>query len=194
MTDQIYDLEKKYKNKNILIVSHAGPLRALFAGLETNDKQEIEKKLSEKEYMSFKNAEIKELNFVPFPHNENYELDLHRPYIDEVKLVCSCGGNLVRTKEVMDVWLDSGCMPFAQDHYPFENKKWVDGVGYPADFISEAIDQTRGWFYTLHAIGVLMGRGKAYKNVICLGHLLDAKGKKMSKSFGNIVDPWDAMD
>ncbi|MFA6353812.1 MAG: class I tRNA ligase family protein [Candidatus Paceibacterota bacterium] len=202
MIDQIYDLEKKYKNKNILIVSHAGPLRALFAGLESNDKQEIEKKLSEKEYVSFKNAEIKELNFVPLPHNENYELDLHRPYIDEVKLVCvhstssgsSCGGNLVRTKEVMDVWLDSGCMPFAQDHYPFENRKWVEGVGYPADFISEAIDQTRGWFYTLHAIGVLVGRGKAYKNVICLGHLLDAKGKKMSKSLGNIVDPWEMMD
>jgi isoleucyl-tRNA synthetase len=90
----------------------------------------------------------------------------------------------------MDVWFDSGAMPFAQDHYPFENKKWVDGKGFPADFISEAIDQTRGWFYTLHAVGVLLGRGKAYKNVICLGHILDEKGKKMSKSLGNIVDPW----
>ena len=88
------------------------------------------------------------------------------------------GSTLVRVKEVMDVWFDSGAMPFAQDHYPFENKKWVEGKGYPADYICEAIDQTRGWFYTLHAIGILMGRGKAYKNVICLGHLLDVTGKK----------------
>ena len=81
-----------------------------------------------------------------------------------------------RVKEVMDVWFDSGAMPYAQDHYPFSGKKLL----YPADFISEAIDQTRGWFYTLHAIGILLGRGNAYKNVICLGHILDAKGKKMS--------------
>src|SRR3989344_1063500 len=101
---------------------------------------------------------------------------------------------------MMDVWLDSGAMPFAQDHYPFsarggsalggDNQKLL----YPADYICEAIDQTRGWFYTLHAVGVLMGRGRAYKNVICLGHLLDAQGKKMSKSLGNVVDPWFAMD
>jgi isoleucyl-tRNA synthetase len=103
--------------------------------------------------------------------------------------MCDCGGELVRTKEVLDVWFDSGAMPFAQDHYPFENKDWLK-KGYPADFISEAIDQTRGWFYTLHAVGVLMGRGMAYKNVICLGHLLDKDGKKMSKSQGNVIDPW----
>jgi isoleucyl-tRNA synthetase len=92
------------------------------------------------------------------------------------------------------VWFDSGAMPFAQDHYPFENNAWVDGPGYPADYICEAIDQTRGWFYTLHAIGCLMGRGRAYKNVICLGHILDAKGKKMSKSLGNIVEPNAMID
>ena len=125
-----------------------------------------------------------------FPKNEKGELDLHRPYIDEMTLKCNCGGEMRRTKEVMDVWLDSGSMPFAQDHYPFSVKE----INYPADFICEAIDQTRGWFYTLHAIGILMGKGKAYKNVICLGHLLDATGKKMSKSLGNIVDPWEAMD
>src|SRR3989338_7892226 len=107
---------------------------------------------------------------------------------------------MTRVKEVMDVWFDSGAMPFAQDHYPFENKALIDGglfkkaKGYPADFISEAIDQTRGWFYTLHAVGVLMGKGKAFKNVICLGHILDAQGKKMSKSLGNAVDPWSMMD
>jgi len=95
---------------------------------------------------------------------------------------------------VMDVWLDSGAMPFAQDHYPFEKKEWVEGKGYPADFISEAIDQTRGWFYTLLAVGVLMKRGHAYKNIICLGHLLDAEGKKMSKSKGNVIEPFAAID
>jgi isoleucyl-tRNA synthetase len=188
----IYELETKYSGKNILIVGHANATYALtfvVKGMLLNS-------LSSKNYpfIPFKNAEIRKFDFIPLPHNKNYELDLHRPYIDEVDLVCNCGGKLTRTKEVMDVWLDSGAMPFAQDHYPFENKKWVDGVGYPADFISEAIDQTRGWFYTLHAVGVLMGRGKAYKNVICLGHLLDAKGKKMSKSLGNIVDPWDMIE
>lgn len=115
--------------------------------------------------------------------------DLHRPYIDEVTLRCECGGNMHRVNEVLDVWFDSGAMPFAQDHYPFENKSWVDSKGYPANYICEAIDQTRGWFYTLHAVGALMDRGKAYRNVVCLGHLLDAKGKKMSKSLGNIVEP-----
>jgi isoleucyl-tRNA synthetase len=85
-------------------------------------------------------------------------------------------------------------MPFAEDHYPFENKDWIEGNGYPADFISEAIDQTRGWFYTLLAVGVLMGRGTPYKNVICLGHLLDEKGQKMSKSKGNIVEPFAAIE
>ncbi|MFH1366224.1 MAG: class I tRNA ligase family protein, partial [Patescibacteria group bacterium] len=196
----IYELESKYSDKNIFIVGHQNAFLALGFAVKGTLLNDL---LNTKNFFDhFKNAEIRKLDFVSFPHNTDYELDLHRPYIDEVDLICThsassgqaCGGKLVRTKEVMDVWLDSGCMPFAQDHYPFENKKWVEGTGYPADFISEAIDQTRGWFYTLHAIGVLMGRGKAFKNVICLGHLLDAKGKKMSKSLGNIVDPWEAMD
>ena len=146
-----------------------------------------------KEFKVFKNAEIRELPFLPLPHDANYNIDLHRPYIDEVVLEKD-GKEFYRTKEVMDVWLDSGCVPFAQDHYPFENKELIEGGGYPADYICEAIDQTRGWFYTLHAVGILMGRGKAYKNVICLGHLLDAEGKKMSKSLGNVVDPFEMID
>ena len=193
MTDLIYELEAKYKDKNILIVSHEGPIRMLLAGIKGwGDKETIEQ--FQNKILPVGNAEIKELDFIPLPHNENYELDLHKPYIDEVELVCECGGKLERTKEVMDVWLDSGTMPFSQDHYPFDNKDFIDNGGYPADYISEAIDQTRGWFYTLHAVGVIMGKGKAYKNVICLGHLLDANGKKMSKSLGNVVDPWIMMD
>ncbi|HUO56519.1 MAG TPA: isoleucine--tRNA ligase [Candidatus Paceibacterota bacterium] len=136
-------------------------------------------------------AELKEKSEQPVPEN----LDLHRPYIDAFTFKCDCGGEMKRVPDVLDVWFDSGAMPFAQDHYPFENKAWVDGAGYPADYISEAIDQTRGWFYTLHAVGAgIMGRGKAFKNVICLGHILDAKGKKMSKSLGNIVEPFSMID
>ncbi len=188
----LYSIEKTYAGKNILIVTHGGPCWLAIAGTLGYTAKESLDMIKNFNYLN--NAEAREIDFTPIPHDENFELDLHRPFIDEVDLVCSCGGNLVRSKEVMDVWLDSGTMPFSQDHYPFENKELVEGKGYPADFICEAIDQTRGWFYTLHAVGILMGRGKAYKNVICLGHLLDASGKKMSKSLGNIVDPWFMMD
>ncbi len=187
-----YEIDAKHKDETVLIVSHGLAVELIPTIIEGADKKKSLRMFNYQ--VDNRTASLhKEHKFVPLPHNQDYEIDLHRPYIDNVSLVCDCGGTLARSKEVMDVWFDSGAMPFAQDHYPFENKDWVDGPGYPADYISEAIDQTRGWFYTLHAIGVLMGRGKAYKNVICLGHLLDAKGKKMSKSIGNIVDPWEAM-
>ena len=193
MGDFIYDIETKYKDKTILIITHDAPSWLLFSAVSGCDAKKAISERGDKEFF-IGNAEIKNLDFTPLPHNENYELDLHRPYIDEVELVDEKGEKLTRVKEVMDVWFDSGAMPYAQDHYPFENKELVEGGGYPADFISEAIDQTRGWFYTLHAIGALMGRGKAYKNVISLGHILDNKGKKMSKSVGNVVDPWEMTD
>ena len=189
----IYDIESKYENKKILIVTHeyvTWLLDAVAGGLQIDDV--IKLKENRPEY--YETGELRPFTFVPIPHNRDYELDFHRPYIDEVTLVSNKDTELTRTKEVMDVWFDSGSMPLAQDHYPFENKAWIDGPGYPADFISEAIDQTRGWFYTLLAIGVLTGRGTPYKNVICLGHLLDGEGKKMSKSKGNIINPWDAIN
>ncbi len=192
----MYDLEKKYHNKNILIISHGSPLRAIELVSQGFSLDTQHAQISS--YNNFLNAEIRKIDFVPIPHNEHCELDLHKPYIDEVELVDEAGNKMTRVKEVMDVWFDSGCMPFAQDHYPFDFAQGgpFEGaeVAYPADFICEAIDQTRGWFYTLHAVGTLLGRGKAYKNVICLGHILDAEGKKMSKSLGNIVDPWDMME
>ena len=196
----IYEIDSQYSGKNILLIGHAGETSALCHVVQGFSYETLPTDENFPPYL--RNAEIRELNFVALPHNENYELDLHKPFIDEISLVCSCGGNLKREKEVLDVWLDSGTMPFSQDHYPFdpEGKSTSNGAGnkeqqilYPADFISEALDQTRGWFYTLHAVGVLMGKGKAYKNVICLGLLLDANGKKMSKSLGNIVDPWEMM-
>jgi isoleucyl-tRNA synthetase len=187
----LYCLEKKYQNENILIVSHGIAVEALRAVVKGENKRQSKVDTLDNPIPPY--AEPVELEFVPLPHNEDYELDLHRPYIDDVVLISDSGKELCRVKEVMDVWFDSGAMPFAQDHYPFENKDWVGGPGYPADFISEAIDQTRGWFYTLLAVGVLAGRGRAYKNVICLGHLLDEKGQKMSKSKGNVVNPWEAI-
>ncbi|MDD5165142.1 MAG: class I tRNA ligase family protein [Candidatus Pacebacteria bacterium] len=203
--DFLYDVESKYSGKKILIVTHGSPAMMLIAAAEGWDREQT----AEYEKNNYiEKAGVREVNLKIVPHNTEYELDLHKPFIDEVKLSCSCGGNMVRAKEVMDVWFDSGGMPFAQDHYPFgkeEAGRKEKGViaklfskkqelAYPADFISEAIDQTRGWFYTLHAIGVLMGKGKAYKNVICLGHILDGEGKKMSKSLGNVINPWNMMD
>lgn len=191
------ELERTYSNKQILIVTHGGPIWTAFvhAGQYLPMGKDY-KKFDESgnvfvpEFPRAHNAEIRALPFIPMPRDNFGRLDLHRPFIDQVQLICSCGGTMERAKEVIDVWFDSGAMPFAKDHYPFENKELIDGVNYPADYICEAVDQTRGWFYTLHAIGVLMGKGKAYKNVISLGHILDSEGKKMSKSLGNIIDPW----
>jgi len=118
------------------------------------------------------------------------DFDPHKPFIDEIVLEKD-GKEYKRVSEIVDVWFDSGCMPFAQWYYPHENKEKIDkGEAYPADFIAEAIDQTRGWFYTLLAVSTLLSKGTSYKNVVCLGHVLDKHGKKMSKSKGNIVNPW----
>jgi len=114
--------------------------------------------------------------------------DLHRPYIDSITFRCECGEKMQRVKEVIDCWFDSGSMPFAQWHYPFENKERIDkNISFPADFIAEGIDQTRGWFYTLLAVSTLLELGTSYKNVVSNGIVLDAKGQKMSKSKGNVV-------
>ena len=122
------------------------------------------------------------------------EIELHRPYIDAVTIRCpKCGKEMHRVPEVIDCWFDSGAMPFAQHHYPFENKELFEAQ-FPADFISEAVDQTRGWFYSLLAISTLIFNKAPYKNVIVLGHVQDEKGQKMSKSKGNAVDPFKALE
>jgi isoleucyl-tRNA synthetase len=120
--------------------------------------------------------------------------DLHRPHIDDVVLECQhCGGEMHRVKSVIDTWYDSGAMPFAQLHYPFENEE-LFAERFPADFICEAIDQTRGWFYTLLAESTLLFEESSYRNCVCLGLILDPEGQKMSKSKGNVVEPWDVID
>jgi isoleucyl-tRNA synthetase len=118
-------------------------------------------------------------------------LDLHRPFVDELTFDCpQCGGRMRRVPEVIDCWFDSGAMPVAQYHYPFENDTIREDGRFPADYICEAVDQTRGWFYSLHAISTLLFNRPCFKNVICLGHILDARGEKMSKARGNVVEPW----
>jgi isoleucyl-tRNA synthetase len=121
-------------------------------------------------------------------------LDLHKPFVDDVTFTCACGGVMRRVPELIDVWFDSGAMPFAQWHYPFENKDFIDkGERYPADFICEGIDQTRGWFYSLHSIGTFLFDRPAYKNVMVNELILDKDGQKMSKSKGNTVDPFATL-
>lgn len=122
------------------------------------------------------------------------DIELHRPFIDRVTIKCpKCSKQMVRTPEVIDCWFDSGAMPFAQHHYPFENKEVFEDQ-FPADFISEAVDQTRGWFYSLLAVSTLLFNKSSYKNVIVLGHVQDENGQKMSKSKGNVVDPMEALN
>ena len=139
----------------------------------------------------------KEMGFEPGIYNkENYDkIDLHRPYVDDITLVSPSGKPMKRELDLIDVWFDSGAMPYAQLHYPFENKEIVDNrTYYPADFIAEGVDQTRGWFFTLHAIATMVFDSISYKNVISNGLVLDKNGNKMSKRLGNAVDPFGAIE
>jgi isoleucyl-tRNA synthetase len=194
MGEALYDFEQKYHGKKVLIVTHDTPAWLLVAAAGG---------LNQKETIDFhrggyfmKNAEVREIPFVPFPHNADYELDLHRPYIDEVTFPCSCGGVMKRVPEVFDCWFESGAMPYAQAHYPFENKDIFDpkssifkkAKGYPADFIAEGLDQTRGWFYSMLVLGVALFDRGPYKNVIVNGLILAEDGRKMSKRLQNYPD------
>ncbi len=138
---------------------------------------------------------LAELKDKPKVRGLDGSVDLHRPYIDGVTFKCpACDGEMRRVPEVIDCWFDSGAMPIAQFHYPFENETIFKDGRFPADYICEAVDQTRGWFYSLHAISTLLFDRPSYRNVICLGHILDAKGEKMSKARGNVVEPWAVIN
>ncbi len=201
MAAVLADLNKKYEGKKILIVSHGDPLAILEAITEMKSDKELletlkainpaflEPKNGRKSYP--KRGELKRLNYKYGPYDEFGYLNPHRPYVDGIFLKCrKCGDKMVRAKEVVDVWFDSGAMPYGQIHWPFSGEK----LKLPADFIAEGIDQTRGWFYTLLAVSTLLKKGAPYKNVISYSHVLDEKGGKMSKSLGNTVDPWDIID
>ena len=155
--------------------------------------QEIEKSVAAG---IMKSNPLKEKGFVPGDMSqENYDrIDLHRPYVDHIVLVSETGKPMKRESDLIDVWFDSGSMPYAQIHYPFENKELIDKrIAFPCDFINEGVDQTRGWFFTLHAIATMIFDSVAFKNVISSGLVLDAKGNKMSKHVGNVVNPFDMI-
>lgn len=189
----LFDLEERYHNKKILIVSHGGPLRMMqfiveHHGMMINMEEFFEVKRAPK------NADLFDLDFFPFPHNESYELDLHRPYIDDLPVVDSKGTRLSRVEDVFDVWFDSGSMPYAQIHYPFEQGNDFTDSRFPAEYIAEGLDQTRGWFYVLSVLGMALFDTIPFKHVIVNGLILAEDGKKMSKKLKNYPDPYELFD
>jgi isoleucyl-tRNA synthetase len=191
MTNSLLTIDKKHLNKNILIISHGDPLWILEGAIQGLNNEEIINKISHIKIGQLRPLELKKL-----PFDENGNLDLHRPFIDKITFPCSCGGQMERTPEVFDCWFESGSMPYGQWHYPFANKKLVEKT-FPADFIAEGIDQTRGWFYTLHVLATALtlkniGLGKnqpAFKNVVVNGLILGEDGKKLSKRLKNYTPP-----
>lgn len=192
----LYEVEATHRGKQILIVSHNGTLQMIQAVAYGTDHERLGEIIDHDNY-DMQNAEVREVTFVPMPHNDNYELDFHRPYIDEIDLFDLDGTKLVRVPDVFDCWFESGSMPYAQNHYPFHNLNTFDagkGIGFPADFIAESIDQTRGWFYSLIVLGVSLFGKSPYKHVITNGLVLAEDGKKMSKKLQNYPDPMELAD
>ncbi|MEI6494528.1 MAG: class I tRNA ligase family protein [bacterium] len=193
--DIAYELENKYQGKNIVLISHGLPLFFLRAAMESLSADQEMK--MHNWGSSWHTAEVKEVEFAPLPHNENFELDLHRPYIDWVTFGCDCGGEVKRIPDLFDCWFESGSMPYGQAHYPFENKDIFDpekGIGFPADFIAEGLDQTRGWFYSMLVLSTALFGQTSFKNVIVNGTSLTETGEKMSKSLRNYPDPMIVVD
>jgi isoleucyl-tRNA synthetase len=216
--DFLYYMERSYEGKNILIITHETPIFLLMAVAKGLDqKQAME--LRQSRFDIIGNAEVSKLDFTPLPHNADYELDLHRPFIDEVELKTDDGTRLVRVPDVFDCWFESGAMPYAEAHYPFQEKQtppsglskeakkekfksefepkaglFHKSRGYPADFIAEGLDQTRGWFYSMLVLGVALFGKAPYKKVIVNGLVLAEDGQKMSKSKKNFPDPMLVVD
>ncbi len=198
----IYDMERRYVGKNILIVTHDAPAFMLASvSLGLDDKGTLN--LRNRKLHYFDNAAPEKLDFVPLPHNDDFEIDLHRPYIDDIELHLPGGEKLKRVEEVFDCWFESGSMPFGEAHYPFDTKEFdpargflakITGDklgksrGYPADFIAEGVDQTRGWFYSMIVLGTALFGRAPYKNVVVNGIILAEDGQKMSKSKNNFPD------
>lgn len=189
----LYDLEATYKDTQILIVSHGDPLALLHAAACGRNRQDT---LSAWESEYPKKGVVREIAFTPIPHNDDYELDFHRPYIDDIELF-EADTKLERVPDVFDCWFESGSMPYGQQHYPFENLDVFEpkkNKGYPAEFIAEGLDQTRGWFYSLIVLGTALFGKSPYENVIVNGLVLAEDGKKMSKKLQNYPDPVELVD
>lgn len=179
--DFVKEINKRYQNKNILIISHGAPLKAieniLLSDFDLNEQR------------IFNNAEIKKIDFKILPYNKDFIIDFHRPYIDEVQFQCpKCGKNMERIKEVLDCWVESAAMPFAELNYPYKNEQEFENR-FPADYISEYISQTRAWFYVMHVLNTILFNNISFKNCVCTGVVLNEKGEKMSKSKKNFPDP-----
>lgn len=187
VADLLYEIEKGYQGKNILLISHGYPISAAMAAAQGGSKETIIR-ICDKEELA--PGSIRPLDFIPLPHNGNYELDYHLPYIDRIDVVDENGEPLTRIPEVVDCWVESGAMPFAEYHYPFENRAAFEKRS-PGDFVSEYIGQTRAWFYYMHAVSVQLFGTRSFKNVITTGNVLAEDGEKLSKSKQNYTDPYD---
>ncbi len=190
----LFELEQKHQGKKILVVSHNGPLQMVQAAARGDDFVTTAKHIDNNGY-DLTNAELRQLNFISYPHNDNFELDYHRPYIDEVTVLDIDAVKLERVPDVFDCWFESGAMPYGQHHYPFSCP--VDKFAkeyFPAQFIAEGLDQTRGWFYSLIVLGTALFGKSPYENVIVNGLVLAEDGKKMSKSLRNYPDPMELAD
>ncbi|MEX0917765.1 MAG: class I tRNA ligase family protein [Candidatus Paceibacterota bacterium] len=186
----LHDIDGRYKDKTILVVGHASStyaVRCAAAGLSIDQAVA----LREEEGHFLGNAEVKEVDFVPLPHNDNYELDFHRPYIDEFQVFDEDGTKLERVPDVFDCWFESGSMPYGQHHYPFDHEKEFEKELFPAHFIAESVDQTRGWFYSLMVLGVALFGKSPYQHVITNGLVLAEDGRKLSKKLQNYSAPED---
>jgi isoleucyl-tRNA synthetase len=198
--DFLFEIERRYTGKNILVVSHECPIWLMSTVAFREPLESVwGEKYNPGPYLQ--TGEVKELPFVSFPHGADYDLDLHRPYIDEVPMGNTLTGEWKRVPDVFDCWFESGSMPFASNHYPFKkenfNPKRLFGLGsrgYPADFIAEGLDQTRGWFYSLIVLGTALFGKSPYKNVIVNGLILASDGQKMSKRLKNYPDPLDVVE
>jgi isoleucyl-tRNA synthetase len=195
----LFEVEHRYANKNVLFVTSNGPAWLMMGVAKRKSIAEVSTVKDDHDY--FVSAQAREMPFTPFPHNRDYELDLHRPYIDEIAMGNSVEGEWRRVPDVFDCWFESGSMPFARHHYPFakddfDPKRLLGwgSKGYPAHFIAEALDQTRGWFYSLIVLGAALFGKAPYKNVITTGMILASDGQKMSKRLKNYPDPLDMVE
>ncbi|MCA9358547.1 class I tRNA ligase family protein, partial [Candidatus Kaiserbacteria bacterium] len=188
----LYEVNAKLEGKKVLVVSHNGTMQMLQA-VAKGDSAEVAAKHIEDNSYDLANAELRALPFTPMPHNDFYELDFHRPYIDEIELYDN-NYKLERIPDVFDCWFESGSMPYAQFHYPFACQDTFETENFPAQFIAEGLDQTRGWFYSLIVLGTALFGKSPYENVIVNGLVLAEDGKKMSKSLQNYPDPMELAD
>ncbi|MEK7514700.1 MAG: class I tRNA ligase family protein, partial [Patescibacteria group bacterium] len=195
VTDFLYDIDQKYSGKKILIITHEYPTWLLYASSQGfNREQTLD--LKEGVVAFVKTGEIKEFSFSRLPHRSDGELDFHRPYIDEITFSCTCGGEMKRIPDLFDTWYESGSMPYASHHYPFD-KTYFDPAKnkrFPADFIAEGVDQTRGWFYSLLMLSTALFKKTPYKRVIVNGIMLAEDGQKMSKRLKNYPDVRDILN